>query len=80
MIKVFFFFHLEKQTLCFCNKCLSAELQRVTHPVGTRLSHSADSSLVGQPSVNKSGPNWLKMVRPVGFQAGPGQPPHLSTR
>lgn len=38
----FFFVHVEKQILCFCNKCLSAKLQRVTHPVETRQSHSAD--------------------------------------
>lgn len=35
MIKFFFFFHLEKQISSFCNKCLSAKLPRITHPVGT---------------------------------------------
>ena len=39
----FFFFHLEKQILSFCNKCLSAKFPRVTYPVGTHLSHHADS-------------------------------------
>lgn len=30
---LFFSVHVEKQILCFCNKCLSAKFQRVTHPV-----------------------------------------------
>lgn len=60
MIKfsVSFFFQLEKQILCFYNKCLLAKLLRVTYLVETLQRAAHHISISRSTICNKSGPNY----------------------
>lgn len=59
---LFLFFQLEKQILCFHNKCVLAKLLRVTHPVATLQRATHHISISRSAICNQSGPNYLKVL------------------
>lgn len=69
------FCQLEKQTLCFHNKCLLTKLLRVTHLVRPSWETLVTLVLVGQPSVIKVSLITPKCGKILWAHAGPGQYP-----
>lgn len=59
---LFLFFQLEKQILCFHNKCVLAKLLRVTHPVVTLQRATRHISISRSTICNQSGPNYSKVL------------------